>query len=172
MSKILVETPTIDIRKFIQNDAEFLCRLMNSPQWLQFIGDRGILSQSVAKKHIKNALQAHFKKHGFGFLVVIEKASNKAIGMCGIVKRDYMTHPDLGFAFLPEFQGKGLAFEAAESILQLAKKEWNLNEIQAITNKSNDRSIHLLLKLGFVLNGEISVPNETESLNLFYKKLE
>lgn len=65
------------------------------------------------------------------------------------LKRDQLAYPDLGFAFLPEFQGKGYAFEASKALINWASKNLKSNYVLAITSQTNQRSIKLLDKLGF-----------------------
>ena len=56
---------------------------------------------------------------------------------------------DLGFAYLPEYLGKGYALEAAQATLDYVKLKLAVSRIVAITMAENVRSIRLLKKLGF-----------------------
>src|ERR1700741_2419628 len=49
------------------------------------------------------------------------KASGQPIGVCGLVRREFLPGPDLGFALLPEFVGRGYATEAAHAGLRHAQ---------------------------------------------------
>lgn len=53
-----------------------------------------------------------------GINLVALKETGKPIGACGLLKREALDYPDLGYAFLPEFWGKGYAMEAADAILK------------------------------------------------------
>ena len=50
------------------------------------------------------------------------KESGTPIGMCGLLKRDWLADVDIGFALLPRFWAKGYAFEAASSVLAHAQR--------------------------------------------------
>ncbi len=89
--------------------------------------------------------------------------------MCGLVKRDYLEHPDLGFAFLPDAMQKGYAFEIAVATLRYCREALNIQQVCAITSPENKRSIRLLGKLGMFTNQTIKTP-DNEMLMLFYLK--
>jgi RimJ/RimL family protein N-acetyltransferase len=67
------------------------------------------------------------------------------IGMCGLLKREHLDAPDLGYAFLPEAWGRGYAFEAARAVMEEAKRD----RVLALVSPGNAASIRLLEKLGF-----------------------
>ena len=116
MAKTILETERLLLREITIEDAYFLFQLMNDPDWLQFIGDRNIVSIKAAEDYISNKLQPSYAKFGFGFYLTSLKEENFPIGICGLVKRPALEHVDIGFAFMPEFRKKGLRFS---SLLQL-----------------------------------------------------
>jgi RimJ/RimL family protein N-acetyltransferase len=88
---------------------------------------------------------------GFGFNRVALKHCDTPIGICGFIKRDSLDHIDLGFAFLPDFRGKGFALEAARAVIDHGQQLLNLSQIVAIVNPANIASKKLLQKPEFVL---------------------
>jgi RimJ/RimL family protein N-acetyltransferase len=87
--------------------------------------------------------------------------------MCGIIKRDNLVNPDIGFAFLPEFTGKGFAFEMANATMTFARDTLKLPVIFAITIPTNKPSIKLLEKIGLRFSKTFNFPNDKEELMLF-----
>ena len=87
--------------------------------------------------------------------------------MCGIIKRDNLENPDIGFAFLPEFTGKGLAFEIANATMKYAKDQLKLPAIFAITVSANKTSIKLLEKIGMEFIKPFCFPENNEELMLY-----
>jgi RimJ/RimL family protein N-acetyltransferase len=87
--------------------------------------------------------------------------------MCGLHRREGLPHIDLGFALLPQFEGNGYAAEASEAIIRLAGERWKLSTLLAITSKDNERSMSLLRRLGFQLQGDVTLPGDSEVLNCF-----
>src|SRR5690349_9858902 len=118
----MIETPRLHIRPFSFNDAPFILRLLNEPSFLQHIGDKGVRDLEGAKVYLTNGPMASYARHGHGLMAVVLKATGEPIGMCGLLKRDNLEHPDLGYAFLPEFWSKGYAREAAKATLDHGSK--------------------------------------------------
>jgi RimJ/RimL family protein N-acetyltransferase len=95
------------------------------------------------------------------------RESGTSIGLCGLVKRPYLQHADLGFAFLKAFRGQGYALEAARATLSHARDDFGMSRLAAITSLDNDASISLLRKLSFDLTGQITSPADGAVLNVF-----
>jgi RimJ/RimL family protein N-acetyltransferase len=93
--------------------------------------------------------------------VVTLKASQESAGIITYIKRDYLEHPDIGFAFLPAFAKSGYAYEATNGVLNKLISEDSLTNILAITVPGNIDSIKLLKKVGLVFEKEIEVENKT-----------
>jgi RimJ/RimL family protein N-acetyltransferase len=153
---IIAETGRLLIRPFDEADAPFVLHLLNTPGWIRFIGDRGIATPEDARKYIVEKLLNSYTTSGWGMYLVESKAGNVPVGMCGLVKRDSLQHADLGYAFLPEYNGKGYALEAAVAIMWFANKILQLNPVLAIVTPDNERSISLLQKLHFVFDKNIT----------------
>ena len=166
---MILETPRLIIREFTNHDALFIYTLMNTPGWLRFIGDRQIVSTDAAKTHIENNLMPSYATNNFGFWCVIEKASGSPIGMNGLIKREALENVDHGFAFLPEFSGKGFAFESSKAILKYAYEALKIDKLVAITDQENVRSQALLETLEFKKIGLRTVKAEWGE-SLFYEK--
>ena len=160
-------TERLILRPFNLADAGFILELVNTPGWLKYIGDRKVYNVEDAANYLKNGTLKNYEIHGFGFLVMTLKDSGTAVGMCGLVKRDTLEDVDIGYALLPEFEGKGYAFEAASATLIFAKNELNLGRIVAITSMENERSGNLLTKLGFKLENKVRLSDDGEELFLY-----
>ena len=166
----ILETTRLQLRELNQNDAAFILELLNTPKFIRFIGDRGVLNLKRAAEVIENRYRASYRENGYG-LYAVElrpdggKDEAKPVGICGFVRRPSLPAPDLGFAFLPEYEGRGLGYESASAILKYGADTFNFDRVLAITSLDNDASARLLAKLGFVLEGEIE--SEGETLNLY-----
>ena len=106
-----------------------------------------------------------------GFVLLKQKKENASIGICGLIKRDTLKDIDIGFAFLPEYEGKGYAFESASAVMMNARNDLKLNRIVAITVAYNHSSVKLLERLGMVSEGNIYMKGDDEELMLFGIKL-
>ena len=97
-----LETDRLQIRRLTTDDAEFILRLLNEPSFLRYIGDRGVRTTDDARAYIVNGPIASYDRFGFGLCLVVDATTRAPLGICGLLKRDALEHPDIGFAFLPE----------------------------------------------------------------------
>jgi ribosomal-protein-alanine N-acetyltransferase len=160
----VLETERLALRRLTPEDAAFMRRLVNEPSWLEFIGDRGVRTEEDAREYLRTGAIASYETHGFGLWAVTLRDSDAPIGICGLVRRDFLDDVDLGFAFLPEFQAKGYGREAGAAVVDYARRVLGLARLVAITVPANSRSIALLEKLGFVLEKKMEHPGRSEVL--------
>ncbi len=163
---MILQTKRLIIREALLDDAPFFIELMNTKGWIENIGDRNIHKTEDAKVYIKDSLLFSYQTNGFGLYVMEEISSKSAIGIAGLVKRETLNSPDLGFAILPEAEGNGFAFEACRKILGTVNA-LGYKEILAITTPTNIRSKKLLMKLGFKRITEDRDVSKHESLNTY-----
>ncbi len=167
---ISFETERLLIRPTTVEDAPFILRLMNTPKWLKFIGDRNIKTLENAQTYIVAKMIPQLQQLGYSNYTMVRKADTKKIGSCGLYDREGLDGIDLGFALLPEYEGQGYAFEASDRLARAAIQEFGLTRLTAITTKNNKGSQHLLKKLQFKLADTVILPNDTEELLLFCLK--
>ncbi len=159
---VVVETPRLELREVAFSDAAFLLALLNDPSWLENIGDRGVRSREDAERYIRDAIRAPYQALGFGLYAVQLKSTALPIGICGLVKRDFLSAPDLGVALLPEFAGFGYASEAARAVMLHAQARLGIRQLYAIVRRGNQRSVRLLERLGFRREGPCTTPPGVE----------
>jgi len=169
---IVAETQRLLITKFTLDDAQFFIELVNTPKFKKFIGDRKVQTIEQAQERIKNGHLKNYAQLGYGFYKLHLKAeNNKLIGTNGLTKRATLELPDIGFAMLPEYEGKGYGLESSLAILDLAKNTFNLKKIGAITKPNNKASIKLIEKLGFSFTKKVKPFEDDSELMLFAKNL-
>lgn len=154
-----IKTKRLRLELLNSNDTKFILELLNSPGWLEFIGDRGVKTEDDALNYIQNGPLSDFEKHGFCLFKVVLAETNAPIGMCGLLKRDFLDHPDIGFAFLGEYGGHGYALESSEGVLSWAREQLGIEKVLAITLAENKRSIGLLEKLGLSYERMVQYPD-------------
>ena len=169
---IALDTPRLRLREFDeQADAAFVLRLLNDPSFLEFIGDRGVRTPEDARRALREGPLASCRAHGHGLLRVALRADDTAIGMCGLVRRDTLPIPDLGFALLPGHRGAGHVQEAAAAVLEHGRTALGLTEVLAITSTHNLRSMATLRRLGMVLEDTRPLTPEAAPVNVFRLRL-
>ena len=145
---VVIETPRLQMRRFVFADAAFFVGLLNDPDWIRYIGDRDVHNEEEACAYMAKSYIAQYEKFGFGLYLVQLKGDAAPIGMCGLIKRDGLDDVDIGFAFLPQFRGNGYAFEAAAATIDYARHRLHLKRVVAIATPDNAASIALLKKIG------------------------
>ena len=164
----ILETERLILQPVKMEDAAFILELYNSPNFIKFIGDRNLRTVEDAENYIKEKFLPHVEKHGFGSFVIFRKSDNRKIGNVGIYMRDGLNAPDIGFSFLPKFEGKGYGFEASKKLMEIGFSEFGLKKISAITTKENIASQKLIEKLGLKYLKIIRLPDDPENL-LYYE---
>jgi RimJ/RimL family protein N-acetyltransferase len=158
-------TERLELREFTADDAAFVLRLLNEPSFLRYIGDRGVRTLEDARKYIADGPVAGYARYGHGLMRVVRREDGAEVGMCGVLKRDALPDPDIGFSFLPEYWSQGYALESAHAVMSHARDVLGLERILAITTKDNEPSMRLLGKIGFRFDRMITMG--AEELRLF-----
>jgi RimJ/RimL family protein N-acetyltransferase len=162
-----LSTQRLRLRHLDAGDAPFMLDLLNDPSFIANIGDRGVRAVEDAARYIQDRMIPSYARYGYGLYLVELTATGAAIGICGLVRRDYLDDPDIGFAFLPQFLGQGFALEAAAAVSVHAFEALRLPRLLAIVSPSNVRSIHLLEKIGLRFERMITPPGETGEVRLY-----
>jgi len=169
---IIVKTSRLIISKVTHKDAPFFLVLMNSPNWIKYIGDRNVKTVKEAESYLKKGILKSYAALGYGFYKVALKSNpSVAIGICGLIKREELEIPDLGFAMLPQYEGKGYGYESSVAVLVEAKNKYDITKVGAITLELNVNSIKLLEKLGFSFEKKIKPFDDDKELLFFVKQL-
>ena len=163
----ILKTDRLLLREYSLDDAPFIFELMNSEGWLKYIGNRNIHSLIDAEKYIEMHYLSSYGINGFGAYIVELKETGESIGSSGLYKREQFEHPDIGFAFLPQFFNKGYAFEAVTATMNFARTTLNIETILGITLPTNHSSIKLLNKLGLKAIDRVKLKDDEEELILF-----
>jgi RimJ/RimL family protein N-acetyltransferase len=143
------------LEKLKVDDYDFILSLVNTKGWIENIGDRNIHSKDEAIEYINKILWTE----NFIYWVVRTRTGNTPIGIISLIKRTYLENFDIGFAFLPQFNNYGYAYEAAKAVLMMVSRLPAFKIVLATTLFSNKSSIKLLTKLGFRYEKE----NDTEN---------
>ena len=168
----LINTSRLQLEPFTLDDAAFILMLVNEPGFHRYIGDRGVRTLEDARGYLRERVIPSYERHGFGLWRVALKRDGQPIGMCGLLQRPFLDVPDIGYAVLETMHGQGYAVEAASATLAYARDNLGLGRIKAIVAPDNERSIHLLAKVGFVLDSTLTWPDSAETVNLYARSLE
>lgn len=167
----LIETERLALRQLTVDDAEFMLSLLNDASFMHNVGDRGVRTIEEAEQYLENGPIESYARLGYGLYLVARKADGVTAGICGLVKRDALTDPDLGYALLPASRRAGIAREAGEAIVKYARNTLRLTRLLAIVAPYNYPSIRILHRLGFRVQGPFRLAPKERELRLFARAL-
>lgn len=162
-----IDTPRLLIRPVEIKDGAFIVKLLNSPKWLKYIGDRNVHTLLDGENYIREKMLPQLERLGFGNYVVIRKEDQVKMGTCGLYDREGLAGVDIGFAYLPEFEGNGYATEAGKKVLNYCRENFGLVKVSGITTVNNFSSQRLLKKLGLTYSRNVQLPGDKEELMLY-----
>ena len=160
------QTERLVIRPLKGTDAEFILTLLNEPEFIKQIADKQVRTIDNAVNYIETGPQMQYRHYDLGLMLMVRKQDGKSIGLMGLLKRDFLDHPDIGYALSNVYTGQGYAIEAARSLMERVAQCTRLTRLSAICNPSNAASLTLLDKLGFIEQGIIELPDDGQPVVL------
>ena len=168
---MILETARLRLRTVETDDAAFYYALVNDPTWLEFIGDKGIRSIEQARTALIDGPLAMQQRLGYSLYIMERKEDGQALGMCGLIRRDFLPDVDIGYAIRPEYFGRGYTYEAASAVVEYARDVLRLPRLMGITNPANTVSINLLAKLGLTFVEHKVLPPDSRPTNIYCREL-
>ncbi len=165
----LISTERLRLRPVTVDDAELMLAVWNDPAFIHNVADRGIRTVEDAREAIQAGAQKLFDEYGYGPCCMSLKTNGLMIGICGLFRRDNLDDPDIGFAVLPEYCGKGYAGEAALAVVEYARATLGIAALTAIVSPTNAPSIGLIEKLGLSFQRMITMPGDDHEIRLYYR---
>jgi RimJ/RimL family protein N-acetyltransferase len=162
----ILATARLNLRTAGLDDAAFYLALVNDPDFIAHIGDRGIRDLEAARQALLDGPIAMQEERGHSLYVVELKEEGVPIGMCGLIKRDSLEGVDIGYAFLRDYRGRGYAHEAGTAVLAHAPS-LGLQRVLAITAPDNIASNGLLRKMGMRFERFIQLAPDAAGSNLY-----
>lgn len=147
----ICETDRLALREMTEADLDFLYELQADDEAARFL-DALDSDREVQRQKLTAYRQQMYGFYGFGIWIVIEKESGRPVGRAGLQMRDGFEEPELGFAVLKKYRGKGYAGEACRAVLAYAESELELKKIRVVVDWENAKSRRLCEKLGFVVD--------------------
>lgn len=167
----MLETDRLTLQEITLGDAELMLAVWNDPAFVRYVGDRGIRSTEAAEEAMRLGVLRLYEEHGYGPFRIALKDSGEAIGISGLFRRDGLDDPDIGYATLPGYCGKGYAFEAARAVIEHATTVLGLERLIAIISPENKASIGLIGKLGFEFERMHRMPADDHEVCIYGKSL-
>ena len=144
---MILETKRLILREMAITDAPDMLRLYSNPEVQRYTGEAVITTLEGIQKKIKEKT-SEYKKYGYGRWVTIQKDGKQFVGWAGLAYLPEFDETDLGYRFLPEYWGLGIATEVSHAILTYGFKHLQLKRIVGIAMNENKASIRVLEKVG------------------------
>ncbi len=148
-------------------DAPFLLELMTEPAFIQNVADRGLRTTADAERWMSEKILPSYTRYRFGFYLLESKESGVPVGICGLIKREVLDDPDVGYAILTRHSGNGYAYEAAAAVMTYGRRTLGLPRIIGVTSPANATSIRILEKLGLRFERMVKLPQFEKPSMLF-----
>jgi RimJ/RimL family protein N-acetyltransferase len=109
---------------------------------------------------------AHWDDHGFGIWMLRDIETGAMMGRAVLrhLEIDGVDEVEVGYGFLPEFWGRGLATEIACACVRLGLGRLRLPSLVAITLPNNHGSRRVLEKAGLVYERDIVYAGGVQAL--------
>ncbi|MCB0703852.1 MAG: GNAT family N-acetyltransferase [Saprospiraceae bacterium] len=149
MTGPIIETDRLILRQFIESDFEAVYEFGSNPEIQKYTGEAVLQSPDQAKELIRNVWLKDYRMYGYGRWATIVKSENKLIGFAGLKYLPELDETDIGYRFLPNFWGKGIATETSREIIKYGFEQLNLDRIIGIAMPENIASWKVMEKIGF-----------------------
>lgn len=143
-----LKTSRTTLRRLNLTDFANMRRLESDPEIIKYSPMRIPLTPEQTQSRLEKQIEKQKAQVDLGVWAVDRQDDGEFIGWFMLQSTD-QPHPELGFMIVREFWGQGYAFEVAQRLIEYGFQELRLNAISACTDFENEKSIHLLNKLGF-----------------------
>ncbi|MEO9594126.1 GNAT family N-acetyltransferase, partial [Rhodopirellula bahusiensis] len=140
------ETERLVHRAFTVDDAELAFELNSNPDVLRYTGDSPLNSAAQARQFIAD--YPDFREFGYGRWACVLKETQTVVGFCGPKYLPNLDVVDIGYHFLPDHWGRGIATEACTACLKFCLEVIGMRQIVAFVIPENIASIRVLEKSG------------------------
>jgi len=99
----------------------------------------------------------HWADHGFGMWMLRERASSAIVGRAILrhLAVEGVDEVEVGYGFMPEYWGRGLATEIAQACVRIGFEQLGLFSLVAITTPTNLGSQRVMTKAGLAYERDI-----------------
>ena len=161
---LIIETERLLIRPFTVEDIEPSYAMNLDAEVSKYTADGGVVSKAEIERRIKENVFGDYEKYGYGRLAVELKSEGKFIGFTGLKYLKDLDEVDLGYRFMKEYWGKGIATESARAIVKFGFEDLMLKRLVAMVLPENIGSINVLEKLNFQYEKDIIENNQPAKL--------
>lgn len=149
-----IQTERLILRDFCVDDIAHYVAMTSEPDYQTYYREDDCdpdFSRQLAQCFIEQSRENPRQKFQ---LAIEEKHSGAFIGTVGL-RMENVTRASFGFGLMCEYQGRGIAFEAASALIAFGFDQLGVDVIYAETLLENTAAIRLCEKLGMVETGRV-----------------
>lgn len=146
--KKIIETERLILRPFTLDDIEATYQMNLNPEISRYTHDGGVKTREEIEHLIRTTTLKDYETHGFGRFAVDYKPEGRFIGFCGLKYLDDFKEVDIGYRFVQDLWGRGIATEAGKACMEFGFKDLKLDKIIGLVLPDNLGSVRVLQKLG------------------------
>jgi len=143
----MFETERLDVRRMQPSDVDDLERVYGDADAMRWVDDGRAITRVECERWL-DVTRRNYRARGYGMSVLVERASGRVIGFCGLVHPGGQEQAEIKYALERGSWGRGLATEAAAGMLAYGAREHGLDTVIATTAPENHASHRVLLKVG------------------------
>jgi ribosomal-protein-alanine N-acetyltransferase len=159
VTSVRLETARLLLRWFTFDDLAAYFELASNPRVIRYVGNQPVATLEAAKELMIAAPLTDYATYGYGRFACVWKESGEIVGFCGPKFLPDTQEVDLGYRFLPDFWGRGLATESSLAVIDYARNQLGLRRLVAWVHVDNVASARVLAKLGFSFEGNTTQPS-------------
>jgi GrpB-like predicted nucleotidyltransferase (UPF0157 family)/GNAT superfamily N-acetyltransferase len=154
---LFLETKRLVLKKPKLSDVDDLLLLRSDSEVMKYIGRDGLIQTKEEVERFLNMAIPYQEENGFGFCSVFEKGSGAFVGQAGLFHLGFdeaQSEIEIAYRLLPKFWGKGYGTELVRALIQWGFDHLAVDKLIAIVHPENNRSRHILDKVGMMHTGE------------------
>jgi RimJ/RimL family protein N-acetyltransferase len=172
MDKV-IDTSRLILRRFTLDDLQAFYQLCSMPEIIRYAQSTPLASLEEARIMMHAAPFHDYATYGYGRFACVWKESGEVVGFSGVKYVPEIGDTELGYRFLPEFWGMGLATEAGRASIEFARSDLGLRRLVAMVHPDNEASARVLVKLGFAVEKQLRYSGlQGVDVNLFTLELD
>lgn len=144
----LVKAQRIHLTPLSAKDLPVFVSINTHPHVRKFLWDDSIVPTETLVE-ILEKVESHFAKDNWGLWKIILSGSETVIGYAGLWPFFDEQQPQLLYALLPEYTGKGYATEASQLVIEYSFQALRFSRLIASMDKGNIDSVKVCERLGF-----------------------
>ena len=152
MKPFQIETERLILRKILPTDLDGMFELDSNPEVHRYLGNNPFTHKAQSEEII-NSVMKQYEEFGIGRWAMVNKQTHEFMGWSGLKYNtdslnNHSKFYDIGYRIIKRYWGYGYATESSFAALDYGFNTLNLDTIYGITEKGNDASHKVLLKIG------------------------